>query len=83
MRDHVAMLLANQYPFPKGSFGAGHVSIFIIILYLFLLLYSCSFIGRRRSTTHIVCMVLCFIWFKSNNSYNAKLTKRLLFKTAR
>ena len=28
-REHIAMLLVNQYPFLKGSFGAGHVSIFI------------------------------------------------------
>ena len=68
MRDHVAMLLANQYPFIKGSFGAGHVSIFIIILYLFLLLFSCSFIGRRCSTTHVVCMVLCFIWLSQTTA---------------
>jgi hypothetical protein len=26
-REHIAMLLVTQYPFLKGSFGTGHVSI--------------------------------------------------------
>ena len=45
-RDHVAMLLVNQYPFLR----AGNVTIFIKI--------TGTFIGRRCSTTRTVCMVL-------------------------